>query len=134
MKRYRRETPSKFEVALEKGEVAENLCPYCGGPYLEKGGVGEVPEAGVPAVSKKFWQTLLAWGVFFNRLGGRLDIVYWVGIWASHQGNIKEAAVALCITPRALYARIARLEAHYNKVCYPTLPRTERNRKAKKIK
>jgi len=105
MKRPKEAHPTPFEVAIEKGDY-------------------ELPSEVVPpgGPSKEFLKTLLAWGTFFNRLGGRLDIVYWVGILTSHGGNIKETAAVLGITPRGLYARIARLEEHYYKVTHPRLP------------
>jgi len=94
MQRRKKEfRPTKFEVALEKGDFQ---LP------------SEVPRKWT------FEDALEAFITFYQRIGcpGSRDF-YWLGIWKTCRRNRKKAASELGITLSALHKRLERLEKNY---------------------
>jgi len=104
MKKHSREgKPTPFEVAMEKGDY-------------------ELPSE----VPKKytFLDGLMAFITYYERLNTPgLEVIYRLGKWKSHQGDIKATAQDLDMEPAALYKWFQRLEEHFAKKSQPPLPK-----------
>jgi len=107
MKKHSRESkPTPFEVALEKGDY-------------------ELPSE----VPRKYTSLddLFAFISVYERLGTPgPEVLYRLGKWKSHQGDIKATALELDIDPRTLYKWFERLVERYEKKSHPPPPKKKR--------
>jgi len=121
MKKHRRERPSAYEVAIEKGEVAENLCPYCGQHYARKGDYQRPVDVSGPVGFRDYLKGLM---MMYYRLGCPPSTTFhWLGLFFATDEDVKRTAAILEIAPDAVYQRLATLKRHFDKTQHPKKPK-----------
>jgi hypothetical protein len=101
MKKPPSERPSKFDVAIQKGDY-------------------ELPaEVSIPVGFRDYLKGFM---MMYYRLGcPSSPTLHWLGIYFATDEDIKKTAAILEIEPAALYQRLARLKRYYGK-SHPLCP------------